>query len=228
MLLTKNRSSRDYESAFLTVVLTRQTMVGETLVSLLHNKACLHAFHSESIKDLARETEICQAAEIVLLDSTIVDFSLMDLQFEEIKRICWRAKIVVLADNENEVHGFDYIDAGACGVAMKNAKLGSLVNLLRLVRSGELYFLFNTEFSGKMNKDGSPRPWMDGLASAPLTPTQKAIFSLLSKGLSNVEIAAASGKAPQTVKMHISAILRKLGAGNRTEAVVLGLKRGIT
>jgi DNA-binding NarL/FixJ family response regulator len=60
-----------------------------------------------------------------------------------------------------------------------------------------------------------------------LTPREVEVLELLAEGLSNKGIAARLGISDQTVKFHAAAISGKLGARNRTEAVRLGVRRGL-
>ena len=81
----------------------------------------------------------------------------------------------------------------------------------------------------------APPPWSDaadGSASAqdappePLTPREREVLALVAEGLPNKAIAAALGIGDQTVKFHVAAIIGKLGAANRTDAVRLAVRRG--
>ena len=68
----------------------------------------------------------------------------------------------------------------------------------------------------------------DGPAGAePITDRERDVLQLLAQGRSNKEIAAALVISERTVKFHVSSILAKLGAGNRTEAVTLAARRGL-
>ncbi|HLF00586.1 MAG TPA: response regulator transcription factor, partial [Anaerolineales bacterium] len=67
----------------------------------------------------------------------------------------------------------------------------------------------------------------DDLQIEPLTEREKEVLKLLAQGRSNKEIAAALVISERTVKFHVSAIMGKLGAGNRTEAVSLAAQRGL-
>lgn len=60
-----------------------------------------------------------------------------------------------------------------------------------------------------------------------LTSTEWRILSLLAQGYSNKEIGMAMSNSNQTIKNHVSLILQKLGAKNRTEATIIGLQHGI-
>jgi DNA-binding NarL/FixJ family response regulator len=61
----------------------------------------------------------------------------------------------------------------------------------------------------------------------PLTPRESEVLQMLASGLANKEIAAKLAISEHTVKFHVASILGKLGAGSRTEAVALGIRRGL-
>lgn len=61
----------------------------------------------------------------------------------------------------------------------------------------------------------------------PLTPREHQVLGMLALGLANKEIAARLNISEHTVKFHVAAILGKLGAASRTEAVALGIRRGL-
>jgi len=61
----------------------------------------------------------------------------------------------------------------------------------------------------------------------PLTPREKEVLQMLASGLGNKQIAAHLKISEHTVKFHVASILGKLGASSRTEAVALGLRRGL-
>jgi two-component system, NarL family, nitrate/nitrite response regulator NarL len=70
----------------------------------------------------------------------------------------------------------------------------------------------------------SPAPFGPPLA---LTPREQQVLELLAEGLSNKEIGAQLGVSPHTAKFHVTALLDKLGAETRTEAVVLAARSGL-
>ena len=61
----------------------------------------------------------------------------------------------------------------------------------------------------------------------PLTPREKEVLQMLASGLGNKQIAAYLKISEHTAKFHVAAILSKLGASSRTEAVSMGLRRGL-
>jgi len=66
-----------------------------------------------------------------------------------------------------------------------------------------------------------------GELAEPLTPRESEVLQMLASGLGNKEIAAKLNISEHTVKFHVASILGKLGAGSRTEAVSLGIRRGL-
>jgi NarL family two-component system response regulator YdfI len=61
----------------------------------------------------------------------------------------------------------------------------------------------------------------------PLTDRELRVLNLVADGLSNPQIARLLGISRNTVKFHVSSIISKLGATSRTEAVTIGVKRGL-
>jgi DNA-binding NarL/FixJ family response regulator len=75
------------------------------------------------------------------------------------------------------------------------------------------------------------RPEIDdedtGTIDEPLTPRELEVLSLLAEGLPNKSIAGRLGISDQTVKFHVAAVIAKLGATNRTDAVRRAVRRGL-
>ncbi len=73
-----------------------------------------------------------------------------------------------------------------------------------------------------------PSPIVRPPGEAPrLTPREREVLDLLARGLSNKQIAWELGVSEGTVKYHVAALYAKLGASNRTEALRLGIERGV-
>ena len=74
---------------------------------------------------------------------------------------------------------------------------------------------------------GETPPGMDTQLIDPLTDREMEVLQLLAQGLANKQIAARLSISEHTVKFHVSSIYNKLGVGNRTEAVRMGVRRGL-
>jgi DNA-binding NarL/FixJ family response regulator len=114
--------------------------------------------------------------------------------------------------------------AGAQGYLLKGAPRDELFSAIRVVHAGGS--LLQPVMASRLLRQGSG----DG-AQPPATPDLTAremdVMRLLMRGLQNKEIAVELVVTERTVKFHVSSILRKLGAGNRTEAVAFATKLGL-
>ena len=128
-------------------------------------------------------------------------------------------RIPTLALVRDEEAALDLLRAGALGVLLRSADGERLLVALRAVASGIAVF-----------EPGLLRALVAG-RSAPgdflaLTPRESEVLSLVAEGLSNKLIADRLKISEHTVKFHVNALLTKLGAETRTEAVVLAARRG--
>ena len=106
------------------------------------------------------------------------------------------------------------LEAGARGAIMKTADDGALLSAIRKVAAGGQFV------SPKIRqalRDSPPIP--------ELTERQREIIESMARGLSNVDIAMQFGISPTVAREHITTILNKLGASNRTEAVAIALRK---
>ena len=110
--------------------------------------------------------------------------------------------------------------AGGRGILRRAARASQLEAALEAVARG--LFVFENPPAGLL-PSGAPPPAMD----EPLTPRESEVLALLAEGLPNKSIAGRLGITEHTAKFHVNAILRKLGAQSRTEAVVLATRRGL-
>lgn len=114
------------------------------------------------------------------------------------------------------------VKAGARGYLLKGAPRAELFNAVRVVHDGGS--LLQPIIASKlMQRMAQPAPDL----SEPLTEREQEVLVLLAQGKPNRDIAAALVVTERTVKFHVSSILGKLGASNRTEAVVLAKERGL-
>ncbi len=114
------------------------------------------------------------------------------------------------------------VRAGARGYLLKGAPRAELFNAVRVVHDGGS--LLQPIIASKlMQRMAQPAPDL----SEPLTEREQEVLVLLAQGKPNRDIAAALVVTERTVKFHVSSILGKLGASNRTEAVVLAKERGL-
>ncbi|MBT2400581.1 response regulator transcription factor [Streptomyces sp. ISL-100] len=133
-------------------------------------------------------------------------------------------KILVVTTFENDEYVYEALRAGADGFLIKRARPSEIVNAVRLIAEGES-LLFPAAVRALAAEFGSNKARAD-LDRAALTEREGAVLRLMARGLSNAEIAAQLVVGTETVKTHVSAVLAKLGARDRTQAVIAAYESG--
>jgi DNA-binding NarL/FixJ family response regulator len=123
--------------------------------------------------------------------------------------------------------------AGAHGYCTKDIEPQSLSRIIREVAEGKFVFANNVftrrelELWVEESMEGARRSYSEpGAPFHPLSDREMEVLNCVVRGMSNKEIATLLGISHQTVKNHVTAILRKFGVEDRTQAVVYALKRG--
>jgi DNA-binding NarL/FixJ family response regulator len=209
-----------------------------------------HPFFRLGLRDtLSRERDLEVVGEaddahsaIDLAAETTPDIILMDLSLpapggieatSRIKRLLPSAGIIVLAQVEDEESLFDAIKAGAAAFILKEVSPDDLVMIVRRVRNGE-YLINDKVFSRPAVASRVLKEFRElaiyGQESqpifAPLSPREVEILDNIAQGMTNKQVAYALSISEQTVKNHMSSILRKLSVNDRTQAVVYAMKQG--
>ncbi|WP_335935469.1 response regulator transcription factor [Streptomyces sp. PTD5-9] len=133
-------------------------------------------------------------------------------------------KILVITTFENDEYVYEALRAGADGFLLKRARPTEIVHAVRLVAEGES-LLFPAAVRQLASEYGTNRA-RAVLERASLTERESAVLRLMARGLSNAEIAAKLVVGVETVKSHVSAVLAKLGARDRTQAVIAAYESG--
>ncbi|MBD1848372.1 response regulator transcription factor [Cyanobacteria bacterium FACHB-63] len=153
------------------------------------------------------------------------DVTLMDLRMpgiggvEAITAICAEfksARIIVLTTYDGDEDIYRGLQAGAQGYLLKDAKPNELLNVIRVIHGGQQYV--------------SPvvgRKLVERMNIPVLSERELEVLRLIAQGLSNQDIGTALNIGESTVKSHVTHILNKLGVSDRTQAVIVGIKRGL-
>ncbi|MCX4749865.1 response regulator transcription factor [Kitasatospora sp. NBC_01287] len=177
------------------------------------------------------------SAVLPLVRETRPDVVLMDVRMPEVDGI--RAttlvldslpeppRVLVVTTFENDDYVYQALRAGAAGFLLKRARAAELVQAVRLVARGDslLYPAAIRELAA-----GRPRPGA-GRADGPgpiarLTERESQVLRLMATGRNNAEIADHLVLSPETVKSHVGNVLAKLGARDRTQAVITAYECG--
>jgi DNA-binding NarL/FixJ family response regulator len=159
------------------------------------------------------------------------DIILMDVQMpgmngvEATQAICaaWpEAKVIILTTFDRDDYVYNGIRAGAVGYLLKDTPAEELVKTIRRVHAGEPFI--QPEIASRMLRE-LVQPASSPLE--PLTEREREVLVLLSHGMSNKSIAERLVLTEGTVKNHVSNILAKLQAENRTQAAEIARRYGL-
>jgi len=139
-----------------------------------------------------------------------------------------RAIVFTVFDTDERI--IAAVKAGAAGYLLKGAPRADIFTAVRVVAAGGS-LLAPVAASTVLARMRGEAPSDGGAAASPappaLTPRERAVLEQLSRGLGNKQIAAALGITERTVKFHVSAVFTKLGATNRTDAVLRAAQAGL-
>ncbi len=151
--------------------------------------------------------------------------TLMDLRMPEvggveaISAICAEfkpARIIVLTTYDGDEDIYRGLHSGAQGYLLKDMKSHEVLNAIRTVARGQQYI--PPDVGAKL---------VQRLNNPELRERELAVLGLMAQGMSNLEIGKALSISENTVKTHVNRILSKLGVSDRTQAVIVAVKRGI-
>jgi DNA-binding NarL/FixJ family response regulator len=180
---------------------------------------------------LAREPDIALVAEaengreaIEYFRTHRPDVTLMDLQMPlvsgldamiEIREEFPSARVIVLTTYQGDIQALRAIKAGAAGYLLKTMVRKELAGAIRSVHAGKRHI--PAEIAAELGAH---------VADDVLSPREIEVLRLVAMGNSNKQIAGQLTIVEETVKAHISNILSKLGANDRTHAVTIATTRG--
>lgn len=189
----------------------------------------------EKEADLQVVAEASDGREAVALsarehpDVAVIDISMPVMNgieaTKEIKRIAPQTAVLVLSAYDDDEYVFAILEAGAAGYLLKNARGSEVIDAVRRVYEGEsvLHPLIAKKLLQRISHERTPAVAAVGES---LTERELTVLRLAGRGFSNREIADNLVVSPRTVQSHMANIFSKLGVGSRTEAVLLGLRRG--
>jgi DNA-binding NarL/FixJ family response regulator len=133
-------------------------------------------------------------------------------------------RVLVVTTFENDDYVYDALRAGASGFLLKRARPAEVVEAIRVVAHGES-LLFPAALRRLVASHAGGGAG-DRLQGAGLTDREAEVLRRMAAGLSNIEIAAELVVGVETVKTHVRNVLTKLGARDRTQAVIAAYESG--
>lgn len=160
---------------------------------------------------------------LVLLDLSLTDSAGLQTLLR-VRDASPQSRVIVLSADDRPETVLAAIDAGAAGFIPKTADAGVLQHALAVVLAGGVYVPPMTLLLG----GGAPAAEAPrDAASLGLSPRQVEVLRLLIAGHSNKVIARRLEISPSTVRTHVEALFERLGAHNRTQAVVAAARLGL-
>jgi len=179
--------------------------------------------------------EVDDGAEVVAavrrLDPAVV---LMDVRMPRIdgiaatERLMTAAeppKVLVVTTFENDEYVYNALRAGASGFLLKRARPEEIVQATRTVADGES-LLFPASIRALVHSFGRAPSEQRAQVASKLTEREQDVLRLMARGMSNAEIAGEVFLGVETVKTHVGSVLAKLGARDRTQAVIIAYESG--
>ena len=195
------------------------------------------------IKDMEISSAVGSSDELLsTIDNLPPDVALVDIDStsdggltlaRRIKQRSPNIAIVVLTSKPDDAQLFQALKAQAAAYLNKEITADHLIDILRRVSRGE--HPINESLTARPNvaeqvlhqfQELSWRSEAEDFIS-PLTPRETEILNYIAQGYLNKQIAVELSISEQTIKNHVTSILRKLNANARTEAVVVAIKKGL-
>ena len=170
-----------------------------------------------------------QARETDPLDLILIDLAMPGMNWRQalpvLRNRCPEAAVVVVSASDARDDILSALNSGAAGYIPKSSPGKVMLRALELVLSGGIYV--PPEVLSWMDPSGKAAAAGEVSAAHSLTPRQIEVLSLMAEGQSNKKIARTLDLSEGTVKLHVAAVLKALGADNRTQAVLLAVRTGV-
>ncbi|WP_329521551.1 response regulator transcription factor [Spirillospora sp. NBC_01491] len=141
------------------------------------------------------------------------------------------ARVVVLTTFDDDDHVYAALRAGASGFLVKDMALDDILAAIRVVAAGDALIAPSVTRRLVAEFAGRPEPAAVPAAAARriggITDRERAVLTLVGRGLSNTEIAAELVISMSTVKTYVTRLLTKLGARDRVQLVILAYETGL-
>jgi DNA-binding NarL/FixJ family response regulator len=139
-------------------------------------------------------------------------------------------RVLMLTTFDLDEYVYQALRAGASGFLLKDVRRDDLVHAVRVIAAGEAMLapsITRTLIAEFTSKTADPRPASSTDRLGALTAREQETLKMISRGLSNAEIAKTMVVSEHTVKTHVSNVLSKLGLRDRVQAVIVAYETGL-
>jgi DNA-binding NarL/FixJ family response regulator len=171
---------------------------------------------------------VCRLApDVVLMDVRMPDLDGIAAT-DALSRSAPGTRVLILTTFEQDDYIFGALRAGASGFLLKRSRPEELIAAVHIVAAGEALLApsITRRVIDRMARQPTPQPAdqhkLDGL-----TPREREVLGLITRGFSNREIAAKLTVEESTIRTHVKRILMKLHLRDRIQAVILGYETGL-
>jgi len=185
------------------------------------------------IGEAADGGQAIEAAQLLNPDVVLMDIRMPNLDgIEATRRIAagrGAPRVLILTTFDLDEYVYDALRAGASGFLLKDVTAERLFDAVRIIAAGDALLAPNVTrrlISEFAQRKPTTSPSGSSALDA-LTPRETQVLKLLAEGLSNAEIATRLVVTEETVKTHVSRVLRKLALRDRTQAVVIAYETGL-
>jgi two-component system response regulator DegU len=207
----------------------------------LFRQGVRHSLTSVSGIEISGEAEAEDEA-LSAVESSLPDVALVDIDTpsdgglrlaRKIRQRLPNIGVIMLTSNPDDAQMFQAIKAQAAAYLSKEVTADQLIDVVRRTARGEHpineSFTSRPKVAEQVLRHFQELPWGKGTETliSPVTPREREILNYMAKGYLNKQIALALNISEQTVKNHVTSILRKLNANARTQAVVEAIKHGL-
>ncbi len=198
-----------------------QTLMRQGLKTILDLEPGLRVIGEAADGERGVQLALELKPDVVLMDVQMPKLNGVQATAELIRQ--WpEARVIILTTFDRDDYVYQGVRAGALGYLLKDAPATQLIETIRRVHAGEPFI--QPEIASRALRE-MVRPVEQTIE--PLSEREREVLVLLAQGASNKEIAEKLVITEGTVKNHVSNILNKLQAENRTQAADIARKRGL-
>ncbi len=206
------------------VVADDHPVVREGLVAILETQPDFLIVGEASNGREAVERVLAHSPDVLLLDLEMPEMDGVEA-LEKLFALRPETRVIIFTAFDTDERILGALRAGAQGYLLKGAPRSEVFKAIRVVSQGGS--LLESVVASKLLQHISRKAPAASELPESLTERERDVLALLAQGKPNKEIASALVFSERTVKFHVSSILGKLGASNRTEALKLAAQQGL-